>query len=682
MTSCWSRANGSPDHTNLYVIMASKDLMSLSTESITLYSDSPSQDYISLAEGYLETSQFVDETNLSSSDITLYVKVPIASLMSLVSIITFLGNLLVIYAIKTERRLQTVSNYFICSLAVADFLIGICVMPMSIIYFVGDFRWDYGIVLCQMWLSVDYVSSTSSIFNLFILSLDRYWSVRNPLQYMRKRTSKRAALMISFVWCLSCTWIIAIVFWHRIMNGGVRIVPEDDCDTEFYHNKYFKILTALVNFYVPMIFMVVLYGSIYSQIRKRSQMEVGKMNTARTCNDKYHTASGMQAQLDAENGVIEGLLSPEQNEIWNQEFDSGSSSRNTSGDSDMQTDSVESSRLSDKRKPKIDSQLRSISQMAFVTTGIAGFIHYPDGTADDVASRYFPLNGNNHVPTLMQVQEVSNEGDASQSEHHGSSDARDSQDSKDSDNNNSTHRHERIPLRDIKSAPEPHKTVPSPRKSILRATNSCSDTDRIRLSARQSAERKISFSLESSSRNRKTASRGELEPLKGRKNSVDSGVGGMKKVHRIKNRLNGPRYSLPNGNHDSLPRTVSCENSPELGSHNSLLSHFKVSFARFSVRKNRTREVLRNRIKRFSVHREKKAVKQLGIIVGCFITCWLPYFISFLIIAFSPDVVPPKVHYALIWLGYLNSTFNPFIYPMCNGNFRKAFRRILKIPAT
>lgn len=666
---------------------ATPNLQSLSTEIVTLYSGSAeSQDYISNAEGYLETS-CVNESygvdngppELNSTDIMLYLKLPIASLMSLVSIITFLGNLLVIYAIRTEKRLQTVSNHFICSLAVADFLIGIYVMPMSIIYFVGDFQWSYGIVLCQMWLSVDYVSSTSSIFNLFILSLDRYWSVRNPLQYMRKRTSKRAALMISIVWCLSCTWIVAIVFWHHIMNAGVRIVPDNDCDTEFYDNQYFKILTALINFYVPMIFMIVLYGSIYSQIRKRSQMEVGKMNTARTCNDKYHTSSAMQAHLDAENGVIEELLSPEQKQIWNEELDSGSSSRNTSGDSEMQTDSVESSRLSDKRKPKIDNQLRSISQMAFVTTGIAGFIHYPDGTADDVTSRYFPLNGNNHVPTLMKVQEVSNEGDVSQSEHHGSSEARDSHDSKGSDNNN---RHERIPLRDIKSAPEPHKAIPSPRKSILRATNSCSDTDKIRLSARDTTERKISFSLESSSRNRKNASRGELEPLKGRQNSIDSGVGGMRRVQRLKNRLQEPRYSLPNGNRDSLPRSASCDDSPDLGSNNSLLSHFKVSFARFSVRKNRTREVLRNRIKRFSVHREKKAVKQLGIIVGCFITCWLPYFISFLIIAFKPHLIPPSVHYALIWLGYLNSTFNPFIYPMCNGNFRKAFRRILKIPTT
>ena len=36
--------------------------------------------------------------------------------------------------------------------------------------------WQFGHVVCQFWLSVDYTASTASIFNLFILSLDRYWS--------------------------------------------------------------------------------------------------------------------------------------------------------------------------------------------------------------------------------------------------------------------------------------------------------------------------------------------------------------------------------------------------------------------------------------------------------------------------------------------------------------------------
>jgi len=88
---------------------------------------------------------------------------------------------------------------FIVSLAIADLIVGLVVMPMSTVYiFTGD--WMFGVGLCQLWIAVDYTASTASILNLFILSLDRYWSVTNPLKYLRKRTTKRALVMISLVY--------------------------------------------------------------------------------------------------------------------------------------------------------------------------------------------------------------------------------------------------------------------------------------------------------------------------------------------------------------------------------------------------------------------------------------------------------------------------------------------------
>jgi hypothetical protein len=77
-----------------------------------------------------------------------------------------------------------------------------------------------------------------------------------------------------------------------------------------------------------------------------------------------------------------------------------------------------------------------------------------------------------------------------------------------------------------------------------------------------------------------------------------------------------------------------------------------------------------------SLQRELKAAKQLGMLVGVFTVSWLPYFILFLVVAWCNHCVSDTVYTASIWLGYLNSTFNPLIYPLCNVHFRRAFQKI------
>uniref|UniRef100_A0A1I8H6G8 G_PROTEIN_RECEP_F1_2 domain-containing protein n=1 Tax=Macrostomum lignano TaxID=282301 RepID=A0A1I8H6G8_9PLAT len=158
-----------------------------------------------------------------------------------------------------------VCNMFIVSLASADFIVGAFVMPVSAVYVLSG-RWRFGRALCQVWLSLDYTASTASILNLLILSLDRYWSVTAPLRYLPKRTRSRARLMIAGVWATSGLWIVPIFCWHWMASHG-------ECDPEYKESFPLKIVTGLLNFYIPLSVMYVLYGRIFQEIRKRSKLE-------------------------------------------------------------------------------------------------------------------------------------------------------------------------------------------------------------------------------------------------------------------------------------------------------------------------------------------------------------------------------------------------------------------------
>lgn len=56
-----------------------------------------------------------------------------ALLILAVIAVTVAGNILVILAVSLEKKLQNATNYFLMSLAVADMLLGILVMPVSMV---------------------------------------------------------------------------------------------------------------------------------------------------------------------------------------------------------------------------------------------------------------------------------------------------------------------------------------------------------------------------------------------------------------------------------------------------------------------------------------------------------------------------------------------------------------------
>uniref|UniRef100_A0A8C7E3C1 5-hydroxytryptamine receptor 1B n=3 Tax=Elapidae TaxID=8602 RepID=A0A8C7E3C1_NAJNA len=88
--------------------------------------------------------------------------------------------------------------------------------------------------------------------------------------------------------------------------------------------------------------------------------------------------------------------------------------------------------------------------------------------------------------------------------------------------------------------------------------------------------------------------------------------------------------------------------------------------------------------KKLMAARERKATKTLGVILGAFIVCWLPFFIISLVLPICKDAC--WFHMAIFdfftWLGYLNSLINPIIYTMSNEDFKQAFHKLIRFRCT
>jgi hypothetical protein len=187
-----------------------------------------------------------------------------AVILSLIIIITIVGNVLVILSVFTYKPLRIVQNFFIVSLAVADLTVAILVLPLNVAYSIRG-TWDFGIHICKMWLTSDVLCCTASILNLCAIALDRYWAITDPINYAQKRTVERVLILIIGVWLLSL--LISsppLLGWNDWPDHFDITTP-----CQLTTKKGYIIYSALGSFFIPLIIMTIVYIEIFVATRRR-----------------------------------------------------------------------------------------------------------------------------------------------------------------------------------------------------------------------------------------------------------------------------------------------------------------------------------------------------------------------------------------------------------------------------
>lgn len=137
-----------------------------------------------------------------------------AGVETAVGLLATVGNLAVLVCFTRERRLRRrLTNYYILSLAVADFLVGVVAVPFAILTRAGLPR-DSPTV-CVAMLSFLIVLCTVSILHLLAVSVDRYWAILYPLAY--QRLASEGIVLGTLLGCWVCGFVIGFIpllGWH------------------------------------------------------------------------------------------------------------------------------------------------------------------------------------------------------------------------------------------------------------------------------------------------------------------------------------------------------------------------------------------------------------------------------------------------------------------------------------
>ncbi|KAI0237676.1 Orexin receptor type 1 [Lamellibrachia satsuma] len=182
--------------------MMSPDLRNDNASAMDSYDNRSAE----LQQGYADGSWITEEVLRRIRDEFLMYRKPSSAVLIALYGVTFLlgsiGNVLVICVFVRSCHMRTVTNSFLVNLAVCDLMVVLGCMPFSVAIEIYE-NWIYGDVMCRLVNFSQGLSVSASILTLTVISAERFYAIRRPLQALA--VARRHRLR----WIIACIWIVA-----------------------------------------------------------------------------------------------------------------------------------------------------------------------------------------------------------------------------------------------------------------------------------------------------------------------------------------------------------------------------------------------------------------------------------------------------------------------------------------
>nr|ANO39141.1 NPYR-6 [Schmidtea mediterranea] len=203
------------------------------------------------------------------------------------------GSTLVIYAVVHGRSMRSPRNIFIVNLAISDLILCVLTEPFNLIRLLsGQQEWILGDSMCKLSALLQGTNIFVSTISITAIALDRFQVIVHPTITSMDR--KAAVKMLAVIWILSIFLASPLIVFSKIKHEGHIQCTEKSQNFAILLSKLiYSMLSAVVQYLVPLIIVIIVYTRICIRIRSR-------MNLTREpeLNVERHISQGCQNQFD------------------------------------------------------------------------------------------------------------------------------------------------------------------------------------------------------------------------------------------------------------------------------------------------------------------------------------------------------------------------------------------------
>ncbi|GAB6031029.1 hypothetical protein CHUAL_007847 [Chamberlinius hualienensis] len=243
------------------------------------------------SSGYLEDISAKDN-QLLPTYYSLRYRIVGTVFQSIILLVGILGNVLVIIVVKKISWMQSPTNCYLVSLALADSIVLLSSVPNEIIaYYILCDEWLWGRHACAIFVFFQYLGVNASALSITAFTVERYIAICHPMRAQTVCTIKRAKRIIWGVWTFACLYCSPWLLLTDVVDLNYKgLSNRKHCtyalDRRYYLGYYFA---DLVMFYlVPLMLSCILYGlmarGLVTTLRSTSKLCASSTNSTRRLN--------------------------------------------------------------------------------------------------------------------------------------------------------------------------------------------------------------------------------------------------------------------------------------------------------------------------------------------------------------------------------------------------------------